>query len=543
MAFLNRLERSIVLLVALLAGCWLGAMPAAAQVFWTGDFDISEGDVNDTFTPLNNQRCAVVDDSNNLYISFFDNRNKVGLDNNFEIYFRRFVYNFGSPTITRATNAPNPSYYPSLATLNWGAGDAATAADSGRIYIAWQDARLFSVPTVGGVKSWTIFFRTFQSRGGQGFGPEIQVSPYDSVNATTAPVVTVGDSSRVFVVFPKVTDGDNDLYYAIYNSRTRTMGAMQPLVIDPLSNANLPSVAATRDGKVNVVWTDSRIEGRGQLFWKQFVPGTGWTADQQIVFNPGTSTSTQPSLIASRGGHLHLVWRDNRDGNNGEIYYKEYVPGVGWDASDTRLTVNTFSQLEPQVDVDPMDNVYVVWTDSRNGSSNPDIFYKERKGGVWASDMPLVWAATDTTNSVQHFPAITHDGIGQGYVAWTDERLPASLGNNREAFYKISFGAVTAVETTGRPEVARLLKNYPNPFNPRTTVEFTLPRDASTTLRVYDTRGRLVRTLIDSYVAAGRHSIRWNGQDDGGRSVSSGVYFLRLQADGQFLSRTVNLLK
>jgi flagellar hook assembly protein FlgD len=99
------------------------------------------------------------------------------------------------------------------------------------------------------------------------------------------------------------------------------------------------------------------------------------------------------------------------------------------------------------------------------------------------------------------------------------------------------------VETTPAPVLARLLKNFPNPFNPRTTVEFTLKRDAAASLRVYDAQGRLVRTLLSSYLAAGRHSVPWNGLDDTGRPSASGVYFIRLQAGGEYLSRTVNLLK
>lgn len=544
MAFLRHPGRWLPL-TALLVLVASAPSQVSAAPFWTPDFDISEGEVNETYTPLNNQRAAVVDDSNNLYIAFFDNRNKSGADNNFEIYFRRFIYNFGSPNITRVSNGHNPSRYPSLATLNWGAGDAATAADSGRVYVAWGDSRLYSIPPMGTEpKSINIYFRVFQPRGGEGFGPEIQVSPYDSIDASTAPVLAVGDSSRVWVVYAKSgnNQGDDDLYYAVYNSAARTMGSVQPLVVSPSYRSRQPSVAATRDGVVNLVWADQRNGSKDQLFWKQFIPGSGWTADQQIVFTPGTSIATTPSLTATYDGRLHLVWRDNRDGNS-EIYYKEYVPGVGWDAVDTRLTVNTALQLEPQVDADPMNNVYVVWTDSRNGSGNPDIFFKERKGGAWDVDTPLVWAATDTTNSIQQFPAITHDGLGSTYVAWTDQRFPASLGKNREAFYKIGFNVVTAVEPSPQPSVARLLRNYPNPFNPRTKVDFTLDRDAMATLRVYDASGRLVRTLLDSFVAAGRHSAAWDGRDDAGRSAASGVYFLRLQAGGQFLSRTVNLIK
>jgi len=542
MASFPRVERWLAL-ASLLVAVFVGASPAAAQ-FWSNDFSISEGDVNETSTSLNNQRFAAVDDSNNLYITFFDNRGKVDPDDNFEIYFRRFIYNFGSPNITRVTNAPNPSRYPSIANLNWGSTDAATRADSGRIYLAWQDARLFSVPTTGVPKSYTIYFRTFQSRAGRGFGPEIQVSPYDSLNATVAPVLAVGDSSRVWIVWPKVLAGnsDIDLEYAIYNRTTRVMGGVAPLVASVSSTANNPSIATTRDGAVHVVWEDNRASTKQQIFYKKFTPGSGWSADQQVVFVPGTGVARTPSLFATRTGRLHLVWRDNRDGNN-EIYYKQYVPGVGWDAVDTRITTNALSQIEPQVDADLMDNVYVVWTDLRNGASNPDIYYADRKMGTWGPETPLVSANSDTSNSVQHFPGMTHDGTGLAYVTWSDERLPASQGKNKEVFYKVGFGFITAAPVTGTTPMTRLLRNYPNPFNPRTTIDFALDRDAQTSIRVFDVQGRMVRTLVDSYLSAGRRSVTWDGLDDGGSPVASGVYFLRMEAGGDFSSRSVNLLK
>lgn len=530
---------AVLLLLAIAAAGFFTPRSAPALPFWSSDFNISEGEVNDTYTGLNGQRFAVVDDSNNLYVSFWDNRNKVGSDNNFEIYFRKFIYNFGSPSITRVTNMPNPSKYGALATHNWGADDAATAADSGRIYIAWQDARLYSIPTVGEPKSYNVYFRTYMSRGGVGFGPEIQVSPYDSINAANSPVVVTGDSARVFVIYQRANNGNTELYYAIYHSLTGVMDAEQPLTNDP-NFSGLASAASTRNGVVHVVWTDNRILTRNQIWWKRFVPGIGWSADSQIVVSSGSATT--PSLASTRSGRLHLVWRDNRDGNN-EIYYKEYTPAGGWDLVDTRLTINSASQIQPQVDADPMDNVYVVWTDSRVSASDPDIWYMERKTGVWGAETALVYSATDPTNSVQQFPGITHDGIAELYVTWTDERLPASLGKNKDAYYKVGTGFVTAVESSPSPTLARLLKNYPNPFNPRTKIHFTLKRDAQALLRVYDVRGRLIRTLVDSYVAAGSRIVEWDGTDDRGISLASGTYFLRLSAGGDYESRTVTLLK
>ena len=514
-----------------------GVAATAGAGTWGPDFDISGGDVNDTFTSSNGQRFACVNDTNDLYIAFFDNRNKVGNDNNFEIYFRRFIYNFGSPGITRVTNAPSESRSPAIATLNW--GDAASAYDSGRVYITWSDARDYPIPAPGqGPRSFSIYFRTFQSRGGVGFGPEIMVSPFDTLNAATTPAIACGDSNRVWIVYPKgATGSTTSLYYALYNSATRTMGPETILVNNTLQ-ATQPTITATRDGVIHVVWTDNR-SGRNALWTKRFVPGSGWTADEQLVFS--SNVSSLGSLTSSYTGRVQLVWRDNRDGNN-EIYYKEYLPGTGWDPVDTRLTTQNNIQSEPQVDTDPRNNVYVVWSDQRNGGANQDIFYRQRIGGVWDPEMSLVGAATDTTNQIQQFPGITHDNSGNSYVAWTDWRLPASLGRNKDVFYKVGNSVVTAVEVSPAP-IGAALRAYPNPFNPLTNISFRVEKDARVSLRIYDVHGRLVRTLVDELMAAGPKRLTWDGRDDLGRAMASGAYYLRLQGGGTQVSRTINLLK
>jgi hypothetical protein len=88
------------------------------------------------------------------------------------------------------------------------------------------------------------------------------------------------------------------------------------------------------------------------------------------------------------------------------------------------------------------------------------------------------------------------------------------------------------------------VSNYPNPFNPVTNVQYSVPRDASVELAVYDVTGRLVRTLVSEPAhSAGRHTVRWNGRDDGGRSVAAGVYFARLVVDAESTASKMVLLK
>jgi len=88
-----------------------------------------------------------------------------------------------------------------------------------------------------------------------------------------------------------------------------------------------------------------------------------------------------------------------------------------------------------------------------------------------------------------------------------------------------------------------LEQNAPNPFNPETRITFHLEGPAHAELRIFDTRGGLVRTLVSGSLDAGAHSERWDGRDDRGRSVASGVYFYRLSARGERLTRRMLLLK
>lgn len=78
------------------------------------------------------------------------------------------------------------------------------------------------------------------------------------------------------------------------------------------------------------------------------------------------------------------------------------------------------------------------------------------------------------------------------------------------------------------PEFEVLGQNYPNPFDPATTIDFHLEVEDEVSLKVYDVSGKLVRTLVDGVRGPGRHTIMWDGRNDEGRSVASGAYFYQL---------------
>ena len=93
--------------------------------------------------------------------------------------------------------------------------------------------------------------------------------------------------------------------------------------------------------------------------------------------------------------------------------------------------------------------------------------------------------------------------------------------------------AKAAVQTL--PEAFALADNFPNPFNPATTIQYALPQAADVELTVYNLVGQPVRTLVAEHQSAGHYAVEWDATNDSGHSLSSGLYFYRLQAGEEFL--------
>ena len=99
-------------------------------------------------------------------------------------------------------------------------------------------------------------------------------------------------------------------------------------------------------------------------------------------------------------------------------------------------------------------------------------------------------------------------------------------------FNRLALPAPVQVQT--RPEVFALANNFPNPFNPATTIKYALPQAADVHLTVYNVVGQVVRTLVAEHQNAGRYVVEWDATNDSGHSLSSGMYFYRLEAGGEF---------
>ena len=93
------------------------------------------------------------------------------------------------------------------------------------------------------------------------------------------------------------------------------------------------------------------------------------------------------------------------------------------------------------------------------------------------------------------------------------------------------------------PSITQLFHNYPNPFNPETTIRFDLAEPGPVTIDVFNIKGQKMKALVNDSFIAGQHSIIWNGTDSKGKPVASGVYFYRMTTPKSTLIHKMLLMK
>lgn len=157
---------------------------------------------------------------------------------------------------------------------------------------------------------------------------------------------------------------------------------------------------------------------------------------------------------------------------------------------------------------------------------------KLNSDGVWQ------WVRQGGGETDAQATAVIADELGNCYVAGNFEGS-LTIGNERlttreniAIFTAKSFITTTDINDDEQPldmaDYIMLGRNYPNPFNPQTAIEFTLNKETDVEISIYNSKGQRVKTLKNRFMPAGTHKAVWNGKDDNGNSLSSGVYFYRL---------------
>jgi len=165
------------------------------------------------------------------------------------------------------------------------------------------------------------------------------------------------------------------------------------------------------------------------------------------------------------------------------------------------------------------------------------------------SEISVLLGATNTKTIVKSaaYPGESYYKIGNEWhdlyeYSFSDNRWDHSANFCIKGLTVMGWNG-TADRQDSKPRGFWLGQNYPNPFNSQTTIRFAIPHQAKVTLRIYNLKGELVRTLIDQMRLAGEYSLQWDGKNDAGVSVNSAVYFYRLESAGRSEVKKLTFIK
>jgi N-acetylneuraminic acid mutarotase len=306
--------------------------------------------------------------------------------------------------------------------------------------------------------------------------------------------------------------------------------------------------------------------------WSPFMPAGG---PPNIRYGVGFAFDPVADDLVTFAGFTNMgrfddVWRFNGEGDT----WTDVSPGSGplerclhaacYDAQGHRMIMYGGQNAGPLDDIWALDLDTHAWTDLTPatrpaGRYFTGLVYDAANhrvtvfGGQTASaPTNEVWVFDLRTNHwTQLTPSGTAPSARWGSPAVYDgaaDRMVVFGGSNGSVLNNElwSIGDLSDTPTATRDErvpAIALHPNHPNPFNPATTIAYELPASGRAVLRVFDAGGRLVRTLVDAVQPAGLQSTRWDGLNDDGAAVGSGVYFCRLDAAGVSRSRKMVLLK
>ncbi len=290
---------------------------------------------------------------------------------------------------------------------------------------------------------------------------------------------------------------------------------------------------------------------RGNLWYVPYGVGrlVTWAGPSRAVWNCIECTGIQSGNKPTPAQVRSEVWMSIIHGSKGIIYFvHEWIPKFNERALlDDPAMLAAVTALNARIrELAPVLNSPTVESAATVRSSNTavpvDVMMKSFEGCGYIFAAAMREGTTRASFSVVGVSGgATVEVIGENRsIAVADETFEDDFDSYGVHLYRIR--SATGVSETVGPSVFAL-SSRPNPFNPSTTITFSLPRSGTANLAVYTVSGQMVRLLRSGQMIAGTHTATWDGRDDSGRPVSSGVYISRLTSGNAVTAGKMLLLR
>lgn len=198
-----------------------------------------------------------------------------------------------------------------------------------------------------------------------------------------------------------------------------------------------------------------------------------------------------------------------------------------------------------RIDGEFLENVLILTNDKMDTYAvhGRDTF-EERIYSCYLMDEQTIWVGGFrhmflTTNGGRSFSVFQNFNTSIKDISFIDSTGFATGSNG--SLYVYSPTVNNEELTVSKPNLK--LDNYPNPFNPETTISFSNPQAGKVNLSIYNLKGQLVKELLDDEVTKGAHSVVWNGKDGSGKSVASGIYFTKIKTEAGIKTKKMLMMK
>lgn len=312
-------------------------------------------------------------------------------------------------------SAPGGQHLPSIA-----------LGPSNQIYVVWVDCR--NDPTC---ETNTDIYFARSVDGGQSFDAEVLVSD-DGTSFANSPKIAVDNSGNIYAVWHDNRTGDS---WDVYLSKSEDGGStFSPAmrVNEYISNVFQyePDVALDRHGHIYVSWNryyyDADLDQWDYDVYVAKSTDGGVTFGSNVKVNDGSDWQYKSSIKVSRSGNVYVVWTDRRNGGISDVYFAKSVDGGSTFSTNARIHQYTEqSQGYPEMALDEDEVIYVVWNDARNlyRKNRRDIFMARSldSGDSFEPEIRINDAKIPTAFEY-FYPTITAWGKGHVAVAWEDKR-------------------------------------------------------------------------------------------------------------------------
>jgi beta propeller repeat protein len=267
------------------------------------------------------------------------------------------------------------------------------------------------------------------------FGQNKQVNT--SLDSSDKPATVRDSSGNIWAAWHTGAAGSRDIYIGKKASGTDNFSSAIQLTSNAADQCN-PAIAIDSNGKLYVVWQDNR-NGNWDIYLSTSTDGMTWSAEKMVnapETNP-TPNQINPSIAidSQSPNRAYVVWQDDSAGNQ-DIYVASSNDSFTT-KTVTQITSNSSDQVEPAVAADSANGIYIVWTDSRNGST--DIYGAASNSGPW-TNVPIVNNANN-----QSSPAIAAESTGSAlHLLWIDD----TPGDN-DIYYVSSNNGLPGSPVTG----------------------------------------------------------------------------------------------